>query len=128
MNTKDRDAQWAMAERLQATLHGVRGCGGDIREYFHAIERLADRIPTGDTTMPNTQPNERDTTLAAIAAEALNIPTLETRRSDSLDFHEVAVWSLREALDQAYEAGRKHAPPTRCMCPACGRDIEIRSI
>ena len=42
VNTKDRDAQWAMAERLQATLDGVRGCGGDIREYFHAIEHLAD--------------------------------------------------------------------------------------
>jgi len=61
-------------------------------------------------------------------AERLGFPTLKTRRSDSLDFHEVAVWSLREALEQAYEAGRKHAPPTRCICPACGRDIEIRSI
>ena len=78
--------------------------------------------------MPNAQPNERDTTVAAIAAETLNIPTLETRRSDSLDFHEVAVWLLREALEQAYEAGRKHAPPTRCVCPACGKAIEIRPI
>lgn len=78
--------------------------------------------------MPNAQPNTRDTTLAAIAAEALNIPTLDTRRSDRLDFHEVAVWSLREAFERAYEAGRKHAPPTRCICPACGRGIEIRSI
>lgn len=41
VDASDRDAQWAMAERLQTTLDGVPGCGGDIREYFHAIERLA---------------------------------------------------------------------------------------
>jgi hypothetical protein len=30
---------------------------------------------------------------------------LETRNSDSLDFHDVAVWTLREALQAAYVAG-----------------------
>lgn len=43
--------------------------------------------------------------LAGIAAEA-GIETLETRRSDSLDFHDLAVWTLREMLEKAYEAGR----------------------
>ena len=76
--------------------------------------------------MTNTSANERDTALAGIAAQTMNIPTLDTPRSDRLDFYEVAVWSLREALERAYEAGRKHAPPTRCTCPACGRDIETR--
>ena len=41
-----------------------------------------------------------------IAGKILDIETLEERKSDSLDFHEVAVWELKEALEQAYEAGR----------------------
>jgi len=35
--------------------------------------------------------------------------TLETRNSDSLDFHETAVWSIKEALQQAFELGRQTA-------------------
>ena len=34
------------------------------------------------------------------------IKTLETRNSDRLDFHDVAVWAIRAALEAAYEAGR----------------------
>jgi hypothetical protein len=44
--------------------------------------------------------------LAEIAATILGIETLETRNSDSKDFHEVSVWSLHDALAAAYEAGR----------------------
>lgn len=33
------------------------------------------------------------------------LPTLATQRSDALDFHEVAVWQLRDALAAAYRAG-----------------------
>jgi hypothetical protein len=63
-----------------------------------------------------------------IAREALGLETLESRRMDSLDFYEHAVWSIQEALERAYEAGlaarqRPPAPPT--TCPSCGRDIEI---
>jgi len=36
------------------------------------------------------------------------VDTLATRNSDRLDFHEVAVWALRDALVAAYHAGRKH--------------------
>ena len=35
-----------------------------------------------------------------------NIETLETRRSGSLDFHDVAVWEVRAALEAAYRAGQ----------------------
>jgi len=45
--------------------------------------------------------------LEKIANEILNIETLETRMSDSLDFHEVSVWSLKKALEMAYELGHK---------------------
>jgi hypothetical protein len=45
--------------------------------------------------------------LLAIAQKHFpNIETLETRNSDGLDFHDVAVWAIRNALEAAYEAGR----------------------
>jgi hypothetical protein len=34
-----------------------------------------------------------------------SIETLETRNSDRLDFHDVAVWAIRAALEAAYAAG-----------------------
>ena len=45
-------------------------------------------------------------TIEHIAREFLDLETLETRRMDSLDFKEQAVWSIAKALDAAYEAGR----------------------
>lgn len=44
-----------------------------------------------------------------IAREVLGIDTLETRKSDSLDFHDISVWGLREALTTAYLMGRREA-------------------
>jgi hypothetical protein len=38
-----------------------------------------------------------------------SIETLETRNSDSLDFHDVAVWSIRNALAAAFAAGQAAA-------------------
>lgn len=40
-----------------------------------------------------------------IANEILRIKTLDTQRSDRHDFHEVAVWQVRDALNAAYLAG-----------------------
>jgi hypothetical protein len=44
--------------------------------------------------------------LLEIAAKHFFLETLETRNSDGLDFHDVAVWAIRSALEAAYEAGR----------------------
>lgn len=44
-----------------------------------------------------------------IALDHLFVETLETRRSDSLDFHDCSVWGIKEALVAAFEAGRKSA-------------------
>jgi hypothetical protein len=52
---------------------------------------------------------EIEALIAAIAREDLGVETLETRNSDALDFHEVAVWSLREALMKAFHAARATA-------------------
>ena len=46
-----------------------------------------------------------DQIIAAIAKEHLSFDTLETRRSESLDFREVAVWCVKTALEAAYKAG-----------------------
>jgi hypothetical protein len=43
--------------------------------------------------------------LEEIATKHLDLETLATRRSDSLDFHEHAVWAIRSALEAAYQAG-----------------------
>lgn len=47
--------------------------------------------------------------LAQIALAHLDIETLEQRGRDALDFHEVSVWSLKDALLCAYETGRSNA-------------------
>jgi len=44
--------------------------------------------------------------LARIAREKLHLETLATRNSDSLDFHQLAVWRVKEALEAAFQAGR----------------------
>jgi hypothetical protein len=48
-----------------------------------------------------------DQQLATIARRVLRIPTLESRNSDRLDFHEVGVGELKDALRLAYQAGRE---------------------
>lgn len=50
-----------------------------------------------------------DAVLERIAAQHFRTETLETRRSDSLDFREVSVWSIKAALADAYRAGRDAA-------------------
>ena len=46
-----------------------------------------------------------DTILTLIAQKHLGIDTLETRYADSLDFHDTAVWCIRDALKAAFKAG-----------------------
>lgn len=45
--------------------------------------------------------------LEARLAGLLGVPTLATRNSDSLDFHDLAVWQIRAALVEAYRSGRE---------------------
>jgi len=51
------------------------------------------------------------TTISKIASQVLSIETLHTRDSDSLDFHDVPVWYIKEALLVAYNAGRNSLIP-----------------
>ncbi|MFM0653170.1 DUF6900 domain-containing protein [Paraburkholderia sediminicola] len=47
--------------------------------------------------------------LAEIAMRMLRVEALETRHSDRLDFYDMAVWSIRDALEAAYLAGVANA-------------------
>jgi hypothetical protein len=49
----------------------------------------------------------RDAQLLEIAQRQFRIETLETQNWDRLDFHDVAVWAIRAALEEAFEAGRR---------------------
>lgn len=48
-------------------------------------------------------------TLEQIAAKHLHIDTLRQRNADSLDFHDLAVWSIHDALQAAYAVGAQAA-------------------
>ena len=52
---------------------------------------------------------DRDALIQEIAQRRFFLDTLETRNSDRLDFHDVAVWAIHDALAEAYEAGRRAA-------------------
>tara|TARA_R110002072_G_scaffold39033_4_gene112529 strand:+ start:839 stop:1057 length:219 start_codon:yes stop_codon:yes gene_type:complete len=52
----------------------------------------------------------RDAQLLEIAQRQFHLETLETRNWDRLDFHDVAVWAIRAALEDAFEAGRRTGP------------------
>jgi len=52
-----------------------------------------------------------DDLIESIARLHLDLETLDTRRADSLDFHELGVWQLRAALEAAYRAGATCAVP-----------------
>lgn len=57
--------------------------------------------------MTRTATASRDSEIAAIARDELDLDTIDVRNSDDLDFHERHVASIRAALVAAYEAGRR---------------------
>ena len=61
-------------------------------------------MPRCTKTDPNAQ---RDALILEIAQRQFRLETLETRNWDRLVFHDVAVWAIRAALEEAFEAGRR---------------------
>ena len=57
--------------------------------------------------------SSQDETIRTIAKELLGLDTIETRKSDRLDFSDQAVWQLRAALEAAYNAGKAAARKPR---------------
>ncbi len=52
---------------------------------------------------------EISSALSEIARKCLRIETLETKKIDRLEFHDLAVWNIKDALAAAYELGRNTA-------------------
>lgn len=53
----------------------------------------------------------KDQIILNIAKSNLSIETLAVQNSDSLDFHDVFVGSIKKALEEAYQAGIKSTEP-----------------
>jgi hypothetical protein len=51
----------------------------------------------------------KDKVILEIAQKYLGLETLKTRKSDSLDFHDLSVWDVKAALEAAYGAGQASA-------------------
>jgi hypothetical protein len=68
----------------------------------------------------------RDSTIRNIAASNLGLATLETKDSDAADFHDLAVWNIKTALEAAYEAGRAQGNRDAWI-EALGGDLRGRS-
>lgn len=60
-----------------------------------------------NNTMTKRQQEKLNALLTEIAKEELFVETLEKRWSDNLDFYDVSVWSIKRALERAYEAGQQ---------------------
>ena len=65
--------------------------------------------PTTRPTAPTAASSEADAVIATIARTHLDLETLESRHSDSLDFKDQACWAIRDALRAAFEAGKQAA-------------------
>ena len=91
----------AKTGRKRATPHpavvGLANVLGVDLEATNARDALAGLIEA---------PVNVDARLEQIAHDHLRLETLATRRSDSLDFHDLAVWQIKDALRAAYDAGR----------------------
>ncbi|MCP4096140.1 MAG: hypothetical protein GY748_07855 [Planctomycetaceae bacterium] len=55
----------------------------------------------------NTTLSQKNKVLAQIANSELCIRTLDTSKINSLNFHDLAVWDIKTALEAAYEAGKQ---------------------
>ena len=73
-------------------------------------------MQTTNRKRPSKKEPTVDELLSAIAQETLHIDTLETRKSDSLDFHDVAVWSVKAALEAL---STPTCAATRCASSPC---------
>ncbi|MEG3637659.1 DUF3489 domain-containing protein [Magnetococcus sp. PR-3] len=70
-------------------------------------------LAIGKEPKPAQQEDPKAKLFVQIAQDHLFIDTLQTRNSDSLDFHNVSVWAIQSALEAAYKAGRDDAKTMR---------------
>jgi hypothetical protein len=56
--------------------------------------------------------------ITQIARTHLGIATLEARNNDNLDFYDLSVSNIRNALESAYEAGKQSVLPEKQRIPS----------
>ena len=88
-----RGSAWPQAAELWKLAAGCCPDADRVDHYQRQIARCEGEVAI-------------DQQMADIARRVLRIPTLNERRSDRLDFHEVGVWQIKEALRLAYRAGQ----------------------
>ena len=67
-------------------------------------------IPTRTKKKATKKTNARlEREFLRIAKECFFVETLEERKRDSLDFHNVSVWGISKAMEQAYNLGKADA-------------------
>ena len=81
---------------LAADSRWMRATRGFVTRHINADAEMA-------------APLTREQEIAGIALQILKIETLETQNSDDLDFHDLATWTIAEALNAAYQAGKQSA-------------------
>jgi hypothetical protein len=86
-----------------AIAEGKRSRHIDADDLVEVLLAIADQLET-DVVMEDDVPLDA---LAAIAKSELHVPTLESQERDRLDFHDVGVAGLRQALVRAYRLGRE---------------------
>ncbi len=87
----ERAEAWPQA--LALWQRAIATCPVEQRAYAEGVARCQHQIDV-------------DAELASIARRTLQIPTLDARNSDRLDFHEVSFWELLKALRPAYTIGQ----------------------
>jgi hypothetical protein len=85
-------------------VHAI-ACGDvDLRQL--ARDSSAEKIPKGTNDVEQPMLSVAAySELERIARSTMGIPTLQTRHTRALDFHDLAVWTIETALEQAYIAG-----------------------
>lgn len=89
-------------ERWEAVTGGVKSADDIVRGVLCEINKDLDYTNDSEETPSVVIP---DDLICQIAKRHCRFETLETRKSDSLDFREVSVWGLKAALEEAYTAG-----------------------
>lgn len=93
------DGKWAIVSRKPSVLR-LDILESDVKRYLWHYKKLGYLTVEVDNLGIDVREE-----LTKIVQEHLNIPTLETRKSDDLDFHDVSVWSLEAALKAAFDLG-----------------------
>lgn len=98
---------------MEASVEAIDGLAQVIRQidgsHNLGAAALAEAILNHPDTATAMQTFNRDQILERIARKELGVATLQRRGRDGLDFYEIGVISLKNALEAAYQAGREAA-------------------